>query len=68
MEKKYLRKFIALFDSLAEAAEILSGKYGDNQTEMESLNSTISSAYRTNCAIIDDPENKFLKKVLGEIC
>ena len=67
MKKKYLRKFIALFDGLPEAAEILSGKYDNNQTEMEILSSTISAAYRTNCAIIDDPENKFLKKVLGEI-
>jgi hypothetical protein len=64
---KQLRKFFALFFSLPEAADILCGKYDENQAEKEILSSTISRAYVENRKIIDGPENKFFVKLFDEI-
>ena len=67
MKKKHLRKFIALFKNLQEAAEILTGKYDDNQSELDILSSKVSTAYQTNQYILDDPETKFLTRLIDEI-
>lgn len=67
MKKKQLRKFIALFDRLPEAAGILSGRYDNDQTEKDDLSSTVSEAYQAIRDIVEDPELKFLTKVFDEI-
>lgn len=67
MEKKYVRKFISLFDCLIEAGAILSGKYDENPDEKPVLSSKVSAAFITNLEIINDPDSKFLRKVFDEI-
>lgn len=79
MEKKYLRKFIALFDSLPEADLFLSVEY-DCQPEVDliqsvkyvtehhaEIKSNILSANATNQGVLYDDEKKLLTKLYDEI-
>jgi hypothetical protein len=67
MKKKYLRKFIALFDCLTDAGNVLSGRYDANPEKKEMIGSRVSSAYSVNRNILNDPGKEFLTKVFDEI-